>query len=124
MNEFWNGVIQFIQQPIVIAGLGSFTIGGVIAIVVKLFFGAKKGDIRSLKAQISAIKQSSDNFITKEKIVELNAFLENVLNVVKDLASQIKNEKEREKLLEEINKIELPKEEVVEEIVEKVKKIF
>ena len=126
IKAFWEGVVEVLQQPIVIGGV-SFTLIGLLWLIIRSALSMPKNkQITLLSSDLSDLRKNSDNYIDKDKYNLVIAYLEKLTYFTKDLLNTIKNEETREDFKRELAEIEntLPHEivKVVEEQPKETKK--
>lgn len=122
IKAFFEGLGEILEKPIVIGGV-SFTIIGLIALIVNMFLNRPRNkNIKEIKIDLSATRKEQKNFVTKDEFNALLNYSKKVSDFNYKVLDTIKNEGTRLALKNELAEIEsqTPKE-LVNEVEEKPK---
>lgn len=115
IKAFWEGFKEILNHPLVIGGT-TFTLLGLLALLVRLFLSApKKKQIITIKSDLASVRKEQEQFITKEQFNSLIGYFAKQNAFSEKLVESVKNEGVKLQLKGELAEIEneLPKELVI-----------
>lgn len=115
IKAFWEGFKEILNHPLVIGGT-TFTLLGLLALLVRLFLSApKKKQIITIKSDLASVRKEQEQFITKEQFNSLIGYFAKQNAFSEKLVECVKNEGAKLQLKGELAEIEneLPKELVI-----------
>lgn len=115
IKAFFEGLGEILEKPIVIGGV-SFTIFGLIALIINMFLNRPKNkNMKKITIDLTTTRKEQKNFVTKKDHNELLDYSKNICNFCYKMLDTIKNEGTKIALKNELAEIEsqAPKELVV-----------
>ena len=115
IKAFFEGLGEILDKPIVIGGV-SFTIFGLIALVINMFLNRPKNkNIKKITIDLTATRNEQKNFVTKDEFNALLDYSKKVIDFDYKVLDTIKNEGTKIALKNELAELEsqAPKELVI-----------